>query len=165
MTDPTTPRRSHKRQPQPRVPTVRPARDTLIIDHESFQAMCRSLLNFSEELANISRDIAEIKLLNFQIGANQESLSGDIAAIMSGIARLEQLAQLPPPAPQYRPQYDHTGQPVRQIQQAPPQARPQPIPLREMLRQMPGVPQPQQPQQQQQPQDFIPQSDNGERRR
>ena len=163
MTDPTAPRRSHKKQPPQRVPTVRPVRDTLIIDHDSFTAMCKSLLNFSEELANIASSLSEIKLQNFQIGANQEALSGDIAEIVRRLAVLEQLAQIPPAPPPsvYRPQYDHQGQPLQQPRQLPP--RPdtgQPPPLRDVLRNMQGV-QPREPQQQSP--GFYP--DNVERRK
>jgi hypothetical protein len=139
MTDPSTgPRR--KKAPAARVPAVRPARDTLIIDHESFQAMCRSVLNFSEELANIRRDISDIKLQNYQIGSNQEVTAGDLAAIVSALARIEQGMRQPPQAPNvYRPQYDHQGQPVQQPRQLPPQA-----PMRDVLRGMQGV-EPRQP--------------------
>jgi len=163
MTDPTMPKRSHKKQPPPRVPTVRPARDTLILDNESFSSMCRALLNFSEELAGIASSLAEIRLQNFTVCSNQEALSGDIANIISRLAILEQLAQIPPAPPPsvYRPQYDHQGQPLQPPRQLPP--RPdtgQPPPLREVLRGMQGV-QPRKPQQQSP--GFYP--DNTERRK
>jgi len=145
MSDPTQPRRSHhKKAPAARMPVVRPARDTLIIDHESFTAMCRSLLNFSEELSSIARDLSEIKLQNFQVCSNQEALSGDIASIISRLAVLEQLAQTPP-APAYRPappsQYDQHGHPMQPRQLPQRERGAPPPPLREMLRGMQGVPQ------------------------
>lgn len=156
MSDPNVTKRSHKKQPT-RVPQLRPARDTLIIDHESFQAMCRSVLNFSEELSAIRRDIAEIKLMAFQIGANQEVTASDIAAVVSNLARIEQAMRQPPPPPNvYRPQYDHQGQPVQPPRQLPPQQ-----PFREVLRGVQGVNTgPQQPSP-----GFMDQPDNGERRR
>lgn len=154
MTDQTMGPRRKGKAPG-RIPTARPARDTLIIDHESFQAMCRSVLNFSEELANIRRDISEIKLQNFQIGSNQEVTAGDLQEIVRRLAVLEQLAQ---PVQRYQPPQQQFDQHGRQPQLAPRQPGQQPPPLRDMLRNMQGIPQSEQ-------QGFIPNNDpdNGRR--
>lgn len=53
----------------------------MVIDRETFNLLCRSIHNLTQEYAKVTSELQEQKNLIFQIGQNQANLTGDISNI------------------------------------------------------------------------------------